>query len=141
VTALARLHPEDLELLAQRTAALVLAQFDPAPRPPAGPAVSIDAAEVARRFGVDRSWVYEHANELGAIRLPSRPNAKRKGEPRPRLRFDPETVAAAIVSCQRDKRPAATETPAPPARRRRRRADRTGTGRTLLPIRGPGAAA
>jgi len=44
----------------------------------------IDAAEVARRLGVSRDYVYEHAEELGAIRL---------GEgSRGRLRFDPVTV-------------------------------------------------
>ena len=41
----------------------------------------ISAAEAARRLGVDRDWVYAHADELGAERL---------GDgPRPRLRFDP----------------------------------------------------
>ena len=60
--------------------------------PPASPAVLIDAAEVARRFGVDRGWVYAHARELGAVRL---------GDGRrPRLRFDPSTVAAALTRQQ-----------------------------------------
>jgi hypothetical protein len=39
----------------------------------------LDALEVARRLGVSREWVYEHAEELGATRLGS-------GR-RPRLRF------------------------------------------------------
>jgi predicted DNA-binding transcriptional regulator AlpA len=39
----------------------------------------LDALEVARRLGVSREWVYEHAEELGAARLGS-------GR-RPRLRF------------------------------------------------------
>jgi hypothetical protein len=39
----------------------------------------LDAAEMARRLGVTREWVYEHAGELGAVRI---------GDgPRPRLRF------------------------------------------------------
>ena len=39
----------------------------------------LSAAEVARRLRVRREWVYEHAAELGAVRI---------GEgPRPRLRF------------------------------------------------------
>jgi hypothetical protein len=29
----------------------------------------IDAAEVARRLGVSRSFVYRHAHELGGVRL------------------------------------------------------------------------
>lgn len=44
----------------------------------------IDAAGVARRFGVSRDFVYEHADDLGAVRLGSGPKA--------RLRFDPVTV-------------------------------------------------
>ena len=41
----------------------------------------IDAAEVARRLGVSREYVYDHAAELGAERLGTGPRA--------RLRFDP----------------------------------------------------
>jgi hypothetical protein len=44
----------------------------------------IDAAEVARRFGVSRDYVYQHADELGAIRVGT--------GSRPRLRFNPATV-------------------------------------------------
>ena len=29
----------------------------------------VDAAEIARRFGIERSWVYSHAIELGAVKL------------------------------------------------------------------------
>ena len=53
-----------------------------------GDARSLTAAEVAARFGVSRTWVYEHARELGAIRLG---NGKR-----PRLRFDPTVVSARL---------------------------------------------
>jgi len=45
----------------------------------------IDAAEVARRFGFSRDWVYENADRLGAVRLGDGPRA--------RLRFDPAVVA------------------------------------------------
>lgn len=62
----------------------------------------VDAAELARRFGIDRSWVYSHAIELGAVKLGS--GAK------PRLRFDPEVAARVLRKVG--------ETPAadPPAR-------------------------
>ena len=40
----------------------------------------IDAREVARGHGIDRSWVYAHAEELGVVRLGT--------GSRPRLRFD-----------------------------------------------------
>ncbi len=29
----------------------------------------VDAAELARRLGIERSWVYSHAIELGAVKL------------------------------------------------------------------------
>jgi predicted DNA-binding transcriptional regulator AlpA len=45
----------------------------------------LDALEVARRLGVSREWVYEHAEELGATRLGS-------GR-RPRLRFPERSFA------------------------------------------------
>ena len=45
----------------------------------------VDAAEIARLHGKTRSWVYEHAGELGAVRLGS--------GPRPRLAFSPARVA------------------------------------------------
>jgi hypothetical protein len=40
----------------------------------------VDAVGLADALGVDRSWVYEHADQLGAIRLGT--------GPRPRLRFE-----------------------------------------------------
>lgn len=53
----------------------------------------LSAAQVARRLGVERSWVYEHADELGVVRL---------GEgPRPRLRFDPAAVAERTLGRRR----------------------------------------
>ena len=44
----------------------------------------LTAAEVAASFGVDRSWVYAHAGELGVVRIGH--------GPRPRLRFDPVVI-------------------------------------------------
>jgi hypothetical protein len=76
----------------------------------------IDAAEVARRFGVSREYVYAHADELGAVRLGD-------GD-KPRLRFDPATVFERLAA-----RPAPSAAP-PRATPRRRRA-----GADLLPIR------
>jgi predicted DNA-binding transcriptional regulator AlpA len=49
----------------------------------------LTAAQVAARLGVDRSWVYAHANELGAVRLGNGPRA--------RLRFDPAVVEQVVV--------------------------------------------
>lgn len=44
----------------------------------------LDATQVARRLGVSRDWVYEHASELGASRIGS--------GSRPRLRFPPQVL-------------------------------------------------
>jgi len=49
------------------------------------PPPRLTAAEVAEWWGVERSWVYAHADELGVRRLGT--------GPRPRLRFEPEEVA------------------------------------------------
>jgi predicted DNA-binding transcriptional regulator AlpA len=42
----------------------------------------LDATAVAERLGMTREWVYEHASELGAVRI--------GGGSRPRLRFPPD---------------------------------------------------
>ncbi len=109
-----RLDEATIDAIAQRVANRLLAAN------PEAPAGLIDAAEVARRHGVTRSWVYEHAERLGAVRLGSGARA--------RLRFDPARVAAVL---------AATPTASPQpliAARPRRRPDRTSAGAPLLPI-------
>lgn len=65
----------------------------------------LDAQEVAQRLGVSREWVYEHADELGALRIGS--------GPRPRLRFPPQildprsrtTISAEAGGEPRNRRP------------------------------------
>lgn len=86
----------------------------------------VDAAELARQFGIERSWVYTHAIELGAVKLGN--GAK------PRLRFDPEIAARVLRKV--DGKPAAD----PPARLGKRASQPRGSeGRVeLLPIREQG---
>ena len=85
----------------------------------------VDAAEIARLHGKTRSWVYEHASELGAVRLGS--------GPRPRLGFSPARVAQQLEKVDK---PTTTPLPEPrPPRRRRQRAGRTATGAPLLHVR------
>lgn len=86
----------------------------------------VDAAELARRLGIERSWVYSHAIELGAVKLG-------KGA-KPRLRFDPEVAARALRKV--DGKP----TSDPPARSGKRAGQPQGSeGRVqLLPIRDRG---
>lgn len=87
--------------------------------------VLVDAAEIARRFGKTRSWVYDHAGQLGAVKMGS--------GTRPRLGFSPARAAAGLneLSARRDVQPAAGPTP---SRRRAPRAERTAAGAPLLPI-------
>jgi len=78
----------------------------------------IDVAELARRTGLSRTWIYEHARELGAIRLGDGPKA--------RLRFNPDTVKRLL-----EREPPPRVEPAPA---RRRRPIRPMTNIELLPI-------
>ena len=58
-----RLADEIADRLLLRLSGLMPTQADPL----------VDAAEIARIYGKTRTWVYEHAGELGAIRLGSGP--------------------------------------------------------------------
>ncbi len=82
-----------LDDLADRIAARLTA--------PAPVAQLVDAAQMARILGVERSTVYEHADELGALRLGQRGEGNHGG---PRLRFDPQTALEAWTSRSRSER-------------------------------------
>jgi hypothetical protein len=75
-----RLAPESVEAVARRLAELLTASQGPSAR-----RRLLSATEVSEWWGVERSWVYAHADDLGARRLGA-------GQ-RPRLRFDPDDVA------------------------------------------------
>lgn len=109
MTAPVQLAPASIEALAQRVAELVL---------DSGAVEFIDATEVAHRFSVSRDWVYEHAEELGAVRVG-------KGS-RPRLRFDVKTVRERFGSLAGSREP----------QRTKRSAVRRGRDVELLPIKG-----
>jgi hypothetical protein len=92
-----RLDPDSLDDLAHRIADLVGGQLEPPPPRRAGAAEEgrlLTAAQVAERWGIDRSWVYDHAEQLGVRRLGT--------GARPRLRFDPALVDAYINPDQRE---------------------------------------
>jgi len=101
-----------VEAVAERVVELLRAD-SPEPRN-GSQLVSADA--LARWLGVSRSHVYEHADDLGAIRL---------GEgKRAHLRFDPETARAALARYGSEKSippnasaGAVSATPAPRKRR------------------------
>jgi len=117
MTEFVRLHPDDREAIALRVAELLR---DEAPTL-AAPAQLLTASEVADRFGLSREWVYAHKTRLGAIPIAD--------GLRPRLRFDPERVAAALAT-------PTTAVEAAAGQPRRRRRPVAPAAADLLPIRG-----
>jgi hypothetical protein len=113
-------HDDTLDHLADRIAERLAVRLGGLM--PARAEALVDAAEIARMHGKTRSWVYQHAGELGAIR--------RGTGPRPRLGFSPARVAALLAAGQRIEQPVRA---APSGRRgpRRARADDL----PLLPVR------
>ncbi len=112
------LDPASVEAIARRVSELLREE------PGAG---LIDAAEVARRFRLSRAYVYENADALGAIRIGT-------GK-RPRLRFEPETVAERLTA-RSGSRGSESGKPARKARSKPRRRPRSDSAPGLLPIRG-----
>lgn len=102
------LDPATVEAIAHEVASLLRDRDEPHARG------LLTAGQVAERFGVDRSWVYAHAHQLGVVRLGF-------GR-RPRLRFDPAIVAQYLLQ-------------APTAPRATAAAPATTQGVPLLPIR------
>lgn len=123
--AAADLTPRAIEQIAQRVAQLLheRGETDPQSTPPR----LLDASQLARHLGVTRTWVYEHAHHLGAIRLGTGTKA--------RLRFDLHTATTAINS-PREHQPRDT-TPAVETPRRGRPRRRPQPTVPLLPIHEP----
>jgi hypothetical protein len=87
-----------------------------------GTSALIDAGELARLTGVSRTWIYQHARELGAIRLGDGPKA--------RLRFRVEAVEQLL-------KPDTQTSAGSGARLRpREQSPPSGAQATLIPIRG-----
>lgn len=114
-----KLNPETVEKIARRVVEILERQG-------LQKRELVDAAELARRFGIERSWVYTHAIELGAVKLGD--GAK------PRLRFDPE-IAARVL-----RRVGEAPEADPPARSGKRAGQPQGSESRveLLPIRRSG---
>jgi len=107
-----RLAPESIEAIARRVAELLARDGRPA-----RPGRLMTAAEVSDWWGVERSWIYAHADELGARRLGS-------GQ-RPRLRFDADEVGERLAALAQSGERAGSLAMAPDSRstRFRRRAE------------------
>lgn len=115
------LDEELLDLLADRLADRLASRLELATKPREG---LINAEEVARMVGRKRSWVYDHAGDLGAVRLGS--------GPRPRLGFYPARVNEYLQSVTN---PPRVSLPAPAPPRHRPKPGYTATGAKLLTVR------
>ena len=117
-----KLDPQTIEAIARRVVELLES------RSLAGEPELVDAAELARRLGIERSWVYTHAHaiELGAVKL--------GGGSKPRLRFDPRMAIGKMRKTGRSEEP---QPKGPP--RRRRRPEAPSGGPPLLPVKGGGS--
>jgi len=118
-SAAAEITPENIERIAQRVAQLLRHDASRAP----GHARLVDAAYLASHFGLTRAWIYQHADELGAIRLGHGSRA--------RMRFDLDTAMKAL-----SKQAAPADVREQPTRRRQRRSEPATI--PLLPITPPG---
>jgi hypothetical protein len=112
-----------LDLLADRLADRLASRLELTTKPREA---LVNADEVARMVGRKRSWVYDHAGDLGAVRLGS--------GSRPRLGFYPARVTEYLQSVANPP-PISLPKPAPP--RRRPRPGYTAAGVKLLTVRGP----
>lgn len=74
----------------------------------------VDAATLAELLAIDRSWIYAHADALGAIRL---------GGPRGRLRFDVQHVSRMLAEERSARASGSGRRRALPDRRRSPRAE------------------
>jgi hypothetical protein len=121
--AAAELTPHAIEQIAQRVAQLLRERDHPHSQP--APTALLDASQLATHLGVTRTWIYEHAHQLGAIRLGTGTKA--------RLRFDLDTATTAIERLQEKPSPDPTKSESPRRRQRRRQQATV----TLLPIHEP----
>lgn len=111
--------PEIAARVVQQVATMLTAEtIEPAPR-------VVDAARLAERLGVTRWFVYEHADELGGVRLGDGPRA--------RLRFDLDRALEAWNARSTSERSQPTSTPAAPCSSSAPRRARTGRRAAGLP--------
>ncbi len=102
------LDPADIDAIAERVVDTLRREVLPSP------VRLVDAATLADLLGVERSWVYAHAEQLHAVRL---------GGASGRLRFDVDVVRRTLIA-----------TPPPAQDRRRPRAKVSRSSDDLLPI-------
>lgn len=107
------------DLVADRLAERLAGNLAPSPR-------LVGVRELADALGVSTTYVYEHAAELGGLKLS-------QGGKRPTLRFD---LLAAVEALRHGSSEPEAPAPAPRRRSRRTTTRRSGSRVELLPIRG-----
>jgi hypothetical protein len=119
------LNDDQLERLADLIAARLASS-------PLGDAVFskrlVDAETLGRMLGLSRSTVYEHAGELGGVRLGDGPRAP--------VRFDPDRAVSAWTARQGSEGSPVPDVPVDAGVRRRRRSVAAQSEGRLLPVRG-----
>ncbi len=101
------LTPQAVEQIAGRVAQLL--RHQPPAEPSRQPTPSwMTAKELAQHLKLNPAWVYEHADELGAIRTSNGPKA--------RIRFDLHTATQALKEHQRQPAPSTRARRTPAAR-------------------------
>jgi hypothetical protein len=115
---------EAIDRLAETIAERLEERLDERQRARAG---WVTAAVVAEHLGVEADWVYEHADELGGIRLGDGPKARR--------RFKLATVDEALTACQTVRTPRTRASGTAEPKRRRRRQGSPAPSAPLLPVR------
>jgi hypothetical protein len=122
------LTPQAIEQVASRVAQLLHRQEQRQQNDEARQELGmLTVAQLAQHLHLNRAWVYQHADELGAIRIGSGPKA--------RIRFDLHTTTQAL----RQHQPGKTQGPATPKPRKPRRSPASPyrTDAPLLEIRDP----
>ncbi|HSZ13083.1 MAG TPA: hypothetical protein VK790_03505 [Solirubrobacteraceae bacterium] len=119
------LTPQAIEQIATRVAQLLRHQPTAKTSPPPAPAPGwMTVKELAAHLKLNPAWVYEHAEQLGAIRTGTGPKA--------RIRFDLHTATQALTQQQQQ-----TTHATQPRRKPTRRPDAYPTDTPLLQIRDP----
>jgi hypothetical protein len=91
------LTPQTIEQIATRVATLIRRQQQNQQQGQKEPGM-VTVSQLASYLKLNAAWVYEHADELGAIRIGSGPKA--------RIRFDFQTAKAALKKLQATREPA-----------------------------------
>jgi len=133
VSELVRLHADDREAIAVRSAQLVLDavegrrdELGDATRSTRTQRFDASAAKIAQRIGMSAAWVREHAPDLGGVRVGT--GAK------PRHRFNVAITDERIAAMRSDMKQPPSKLSEPQPKQRRRRAAQSDV--PLLPIKG-----